>query len=253
MARIPFIAGNWKLNHGPRAAAELSMGLRDALANRGDVTVAVFPTALSISAVLPVLDGTGIHVGVQEIEAEQTGAFTGANSAAMARELGCSYALIGHSERRQLWGETDAGVRSKIDAARAAGLLPMVCVGETLAEREAGRVEEVVFRQVAAAFDGIDPDVAATITLAYEPVWAIGTGVTASPEQAQEVHAKIRGWLASHYPAFVAEQSRILYGGSVKPDNAAELMACPDIDGALVGGASLKADSFAGIVSASRG
>jgi triosephosphate isomerase len=166
--------------------------------------------------------------------------------------MGCSYALIGHSERRQLFGENDADVRAKIDTARAAGLLPMVCVGETRAEREANRVEEVVFRQIAAAFEDIEPDVAATITVAYEPVWAIGTGLTASPAQAQEVHAKIRGWLAEHYPAFVAEQTRILYGGSVKPGNAAELMACPDIDGALVGGASLKADSFAGIVEAVR-
>ncbi|MCB9676533.1 MAG: triose-phosphate isomerase [Alphaproteobacteria bacterium] len=248
MARVPFIAGNWKLNHGPKAAAALAMGLRDSLANRGDATLAVFPTALSIPAVLPILEGTGIHVGVQEINASQHGAFTGTNSAEMARELGCTYALIGHSERRQLFGETDADVRVKIDAAREAGLLPMVCIGETLQEREAGRVEEVVFRQLSAAFEGIEADVAATITIAYEPVWAIGTGVTATPAQAQEVHAKLRGWLATHYPAFVAEQTRILYGGSVKPDNAAELMSCPDIDGALVGGASLKAADFAGIV-----
>jgi triosephosphate isomerase len=250
VARIPFIAGNWKLNHGPAAAAELAEGLRDALADRGDTTVAVFPPALSIPSVLPILDGTGIHVGIQEIHHAASGAYTGTNSAQMARELGCSYALIGHSERRQLFGETDAGVRAKIDAARDAGLLPMVCLGETLDQREAGKVDDVVFGQLAAAFEGIEADVAATITVAYEPVWAIGTGKTATPEQAQEVHAKLRGWLADHYPAFVAEQTRILYGGSVKPANAAELLACPDIDGALVGGASLKAESFAGIVSA---
>jgi len=252
MARIPFIAGNWKLNHGPRAAAELALGLREQLADRGDVTVAVFPTALSMHSVLPILEGTGIHVGVQDIAAKQSGAFTGSNSAEMARELGCSYALIGHSERRQLWGETDAAVRAKIDTARAAGLLPMVCIGETLTEREAGRVEEVVFRQLSAAFDGLEADVAATLTVAYEPVWAIGTGVTASPDQAQEVHQSLRGWLADHYPPFVSEQMRLLYGGSVKPTNAAELLGCADIDGALVGGASLKAESFAGIIAATR-
>lgn len=252
MARVPFIAGNWKLNHGPAAAAALAQGLRDALADRGDTVVAVFPTALSLPSVIPILDGTGIHVGVQEIEAKPSGALTGGNSAEMARELGCGYALIGHSERRQFWGETDAGVRSKVAAALDAGLLPMVCVGETLAQREAGKVEEVVFGQLAGALEGLTPDVVASLTLAYEPVWAIGTGVTASPAQAQEVHQGIRGWLAEHYPAFVGEQTRILYGGSVKPTNATELLACPDIDGALVGGASLKADSFAGIIAATR-
>lgn len=251
MSRIPFIAGNWKLNHGPAAAAVLAANLRDALSNRGDTHVAVFPTALSIPSVRPLLEGTGIAVGVQEIEAKAAGALTGGNSAPMARELGCEYALIGHSERRQLWGETDANVRAKVTAALDAGLLPMVCVGETLAEREAAQVEAVVFRQLSSALEGIPADVAATITLAYEPVWAIGTGVTASPEQAQEVHQKIRAWLSDTYPTFVAAQTRILYGGSVKPANAAELLSCPDIDGALVGGASLKAESFAGIVSAS--
>lgn len=249
--RTPFIAGNWKLNHGPGAAAALGSELKAALSDRGDVRVAVFPTAISIPAVLEALKGSGIHVGVQEIEATATGALTGGNSAVMAREAGCSYALIGHSERRQLWGETDANVRAKITAALEAGLLPMVCVGETLEQREAGQVEQVLTRQIAAAFDGLDADVAATITLAYEPVWAIGTGKTASPAQAQEAHALIRGWLAAHYPAFVADQLRILYGGSVKASNAAELLACADIDGALVGGASLDAASFAGIVTPS--
>lgn len=250
--RTPFIAGNWKLHHGPAAAAALATELKSVLADRGDTTVAVFPTALSLASVIPALAGSGIHVGVQEIEAVASGARTGGNSAEMARELGCGYALIGHSERRQHWGETDASVRAKVDAARTAGLLPMVCVGETLDERDAGRVEDVIFRQVGAALAGLDADVVASITLAYEPVWAIGTGRSASPAQAQEVHAALRKWLTDAYPPFVAEQTRILYGGSVKPTNAAELLACPDIDGALVGGASLKADSFAGIVAATR-
>ena len=252
MSRRPLVAGNWKLHLAPKAAGALAEGLAGRLSDTEHVDLVVFPTALSLTAVVPALAGSGIHVGVQEIEPVQTGARTGGNSAAMAREVGCGYALIGHSERRQHWGETDASVRAKVDAARDAGLLPMVCVGETLEERDAGRVEEVVFRQVAAAFEGLEADVAATITLAYEPVWAIGTGRTATPAQAQEVHAAIRGWLADHYPAFVAEQVRVLYGGSVKPSNAAELLACPDIDGALVGGASLDAASFAGIVAGAR-
>ena len=250
MSRRPFIAGNWKLHHGPKASAELATGLREALAERGDVDVAVFPTALSVAAVGPALEGSGIALGVQEIEPVQQGARTGGNSASMARELGCAYALIGHSERRQHWAETDASVRAKVDTAREAGLLPMVCIGETLEQRDAGQAEAVVFAQLSAALEGLPADVVATITLAYEPVWAIGTGRSATPEQAQAIHASIRGWLAETYPPFVAEQVRVLYGGSVKPTNAAELLACPDIDGALVGGASLKVDSFAGIVAA---
>ncbi len=189
-------------------------------------------------------------VGVQDVEVAQSGAYTGANSAAIARELGCEYALVGHSERRQLYGETDERVASRIRAALAAGLLPIVCVGETLEQRRAGRVEEVVHGQVAAALQGLEPDQLGTLTLAYEPIWAIGTGETATPDQAQAVHASIRAWLHDHYPAWIGDQVRIQYGGSVKPANAAELLACPDIDGALVGGASLTAASFAAIVDA---
>jgi len=252
MGRIPFIAGNWKLNLGPQAAAALATGLKEALSNRNPIQIAVFPTALSISATLPALAGSGIGVGVQEIASKASGAFTGCNSAVMARELGCEFALVGHSERRQLFGETDSGVAAKIRAALAAGLLPIVCVGETLAEREAGKVDDVVHGQLAAAIDGLSHDQLSTLTLAYEPVWAIGTGVVASPAQAQEVHASLRGWLRGHYPAFIADEMRIQYGGSVKPGNAPDLLSCPDIDGALVGGASLKAESFAGIVAAAQ-
>jgi triosephosphate isomerase (TIM) len=252
MTRPPLIAGNWKLNLGPAAASQLAAELGPALAERGDVEAAVFPPALSIHAVLPALEGTGITVGVQDVHTEDQGAFTGANSAAMARELGCAWALIGHSERRQWFGETDEAVGAKVRTALGAGLLPMVCLGETLDEREADRVEAVVTRQLAGALGTLRPDEVATLTLAYEPVWAIGTGRTASPEQAQEVHALIRAWLRDRYPAVVPEQVRVLYGGSVKPGNAAELLAQPDIDGALVGGASLRADSFAAIVTAAR-
>lgn len=248
--RRPFIAGNWKLNLGPAAAAAHATGLREALAGRGDVDVAVFPTAVSIAAVVPALAESGIEVGIQEIHAAASGAFTGTNGAGFAREAGCTRALIGHSERRQLFGETDAGVHAKIGAAFAAGLLPVVCVGETLAERDGGQVEAVLVRQLAGALDGVPVDQLAAITLAYEPVWAIGTGRTASPAQAQEAHALLRGWLRAHYPAYVAEEIRIQYGGSVTAGNAAELLACPDVDGALVGGASLKLADFALIVAA---
>jgi len=249
MSRTPFIAGNWKLNKGPAEAAALAGALREQLAHRGRVTVAVFPTALSIPAVVPVLAGAEIGVGVQEIEAKATGALTGANSAVMAKEAGCTYALVGHSERRQRWGETDAGCADKLVAAYDAGLLPILCIGETLDERRAGQVEAVVTRQLREGVARLSDDQIATLTLAYEPVWAIGTGETATPEQAQEVHATVRAWLRDRVGA-AADDIRIQYGGSVKPGNAADLLACPDIDGALVGGASLTAESFAGIVSA---
>jgi triosephosphate isomerase len=249
VSRRPFIAGNWKLHLGPDEAARVATELRYALTSRGDVTVAIFPTALSVPAVLDAVRGSEIGVGVQEIEAVANGALTGGNSATMARAIGCTYALVGHSERRQLWGETDANCAAKVAFALSSGLLPILCVGETLEERRAGRVTEVVTGQLEAGLAALQPDQVGAVTLAYEPVWAIGTGETATPEQAQDVHATLRGWLRSRYGA-VADDIRIQYGGSVKPSNAAELLACPDIDGALVGGASLKADSFAGIVAA---
>lgn len=251
MARRPFLAGNWKLNLGPAAAASLASELRERLAGRTGVTIAVFPTALAIPAVAPILRGSAIGVGVQEIEAVAAGAYTGANSAVMARELGCDYALVGHSERRQRWGETDASCAAKLAFALRSGVLPIYCVGETLAERRAGRVEEVVFRQLADGLAGLATDQVAAITLAYEPVWAIGTGETATPDQAQAVHAAIRGWLRAKHGDAVADDVRIQYGGSVKADNARELLAAPDIDGALVGGASLDAAGFTAIVDAS--
>ncbi len=252
MARRPFVAGNWKLNLGPAAAAELATGLRSRLAGTTGTTVAVFPTALSIPAVVPILQGSGIAVGIQEIEAKPSGAFTGANSAVMAREAGCEFALVGHSERRQLWGETSEKCAAKLAAAFSAGLLPVYCVGETLAERKAGRVEEVVFGQLEQGLGKLAPDQVAAVTLAYEPVWAIGTGEVATPEQAQAVHAAIRGWLRARYGA-IADDIRVQYGGSVKADNARDLLSCPDIDGALVGGASLDAAGFAAIVEAAQG
>jgi len=252
MARRPFIAGNWKLNKGPAEAAELGRDLAAVLGNRTDIDIAVFPPTLSLASAISALAGSGIDIGVQEINSNNSGAYTGTNSPAMAREAGCTRCLIGHSERRQLYGETDEGVNKKVHAALAAGLLPILCIGETLDQRNAGQLKEVVGRQVTKGLEGLAPDQVATVTLAYEPVWAIGTGVTASPEQAQEAHAFIRSLLSRDYPGFVADQVRIQYGGSVKPGNARELLSQPDIDGALVGGASLKADNFAGIVAWAR-
>ncbi|MCC6623893.1 MAG: triose-phosphate isomerase [Deltaproteobacteria bacterium] len=249
--RRPLIAGNWKLNLGPGAAATFAVCLRDALAHVDDVDLVVFPTALAIGAVVDELAASNIAVGVQEVAAIASGALTGANSAVMAREAGCTWMLAGHSERRQHFAETDEGVGLKTRAGLAAGLAPMVCIGETLAERRAGRVDEVTQRQLVKALDGLSPEALARVTLAYEPVWAIGTGETATPEQAQEVHASLRAWLRAHHPS-VAEGMRILYGGSVKADNARALMSCPDIDGALVGGASLRVSDFEAIVAAAR-
>ncbi len=249
MGRVPFVAGNWKLHLGPEDGARVAADLRARLADVGDVTVAVFPTAISLHAVIDACRGSIVAVGVQDVEVADKGAFTGSNSAALCRAIGAEFALVGHSERRQHYGETSITCNRRIQATFAAGLLPIYCVGETLDERRAGRVEDVVFRQLEEGLKGFANDQIATITLAYEPVWAIGTGETATPRQAQDVHAAIRGWLRDRV-GVLADQIRIQYGGSVKPANAAELMACPDVDGALVGGASLEADGFAKIIAA---
>ncbi|MEL6345956.1 MAG: triose-phosphate isomerase [Myxococcota bacterium] len=254
MARRPFIAGNWKMNLGPGDAAALAGALKTALAGVADVSVdvAVAPVAVSIPAVAAQLNGAGVHIAGQNLHPETKGAFTGAIPGEMLREAGCTYVIVGHSERRKLFGEDDALINQKVHAAFRAGLLPIFCVGETLEQRDAGDAESTVLDQVKAGLAGLAPDQVVSTTLAYEPVWAIGTGKTATPAQAQQMHAVIRGWLAENYPAFVSEQIRIQYGGSVKPHNAAELLAQPDIDGALVGGASLKAESFSAIVEAGR-
>lgn len=250
MSRRPLIAGNWKLHLGPHDAAALAAELAEASASHEGVGIVIFPTALSIPASVAAVQGSMVDVGVQWAHAEPSGAFTGTNSAVIAREAGCAWLLAGHSEVRRDLNATDAAVHASVKAGLAAGLLPMVCIGETLDERDAGQLQPVLARQLAGAFGDLHADQVATCTLAYEPVWAIGTGRAATPDDAQQAHAFIRGWLREHYPAFVADQMRILYGGSVKPGNAAELLSCEDIDGALVGGASLKASSFLGIVSA---
>ncbi len=250
MARRPFIAGNYKLNLGPAEARTLATELAGASVDDG-VTVAVFPTALSVATVVDVLRDTAIGVGVQEIAAHPKGAYTGTNSAPMAREAGCTYTLVGHSERRQYFGETDESCAQKLALAFESGLLPILCIGETLEEREAGRVDDVLHHQLEVGLSKLETDQLGALTIAYEPVWAIGTGKVATPEMAQEAHATIRTWLRGR-SGTVAEDVRIQYGGSVKPANAADLLSQPDIDGALVGGASLTAESFLGIVAAAR-
>jgi triosephosphate isomerase len=198
------------------------------------------------------LRGSAIGVGAQNVYHEANGAFTGELSTAMLVDIGCRYVILGHSERRHILGETSAAVNRKLKAALQAGLIPIVCVGETLAEREAGQTTDIVQEQLSGSLAGLTAAEAGRVVIAYEPVWAIGTGKTATPAQAEEVHADLRRMLTNRYNAATAQEMRIQYGGSVKPDNAAELMAQPNIDGALVGGASLKADSFLGIIAGSQ-
>jgi triosephosphate isomerase len=250
MSRRIFIAGNWKLHKGPLEADTLADGLKRALAGQGSVDIAVAPPFISIPAVAQRLQHTGISVSGQDLHPEASGAYTSAVSGEMLRQSGCSYVIVGHSERRRVFGDDDAMVNRKVHAAFRAGLLPILCVGETLEERTADRAIEVVSSQLTQGLSGLQSDQVATCTIAYEPVWAIGTGHTASPEQAQEIHKSIRSWLSQNYPPYVAKQVRIQYGGSVKPGNALSLLSQPDIDGALVGGAALKVDSFVAIVEA---
>jgi triosephosphate isomerase len=248
LARQKFVCGNWKMHKTIAETAALVRELRAALGDvAGKVQVAVAPPFTSLAAAVEAARGSTIEVAAQDVHWEKQGAFTGEVSAAMLADVGCQHGIVGHSERRQLFGETDEAVRKKVGALLAAGVRPIVCVGETLAEREAGRTVEVVDRQVRQGLAGLSVEELGRITIAYEPVWAIGTGKTASAAQAQEVHAAIREMLRD-IGAPVADQIRVQYGGSVKPDNAAELMAQPDVDGALVGGASLKAADFVAIV-----
>lgn len=245
MARIPTIGGNWKLNLAPREAADIARQLVPLIAGRGDTHVVLYPTAIAIPAVLDAVAGSGVEVGIQDVHDVATGAFTGANSASLARAAGVTRALVGHSERRQVFGDDDATVNRKVHACFAAGVLPTLCIGETLAERDAGQVEAVLTRQLAGGLAGLSDDQVASLVLAYEPVWAIGTGRTASPEQAQAVHHLLRAQLRAATSR--ADAMTLLYGGSVKPDNASILFSQPDIDGGLVGGASLKAADFVAI------
>lgn len=247
--RQPLVAGNWKMNGSRESIRELLDGIKAGMGDVNVAEVAVCAPAVYIADVEAQLSGSGVAWGGQDLSSEASGAYTGEIAASMWLDFGCRYVIVGHSERRTYHGETDEMVARKYAAARAAGLVPILCIGETLEEREQGITEEVVARQldavialegVAALNDGV---------IAYEPVWAIGTGKTASPEQAQEVHAFIRGRVAAS-DAGVAAGVRILYGGSMKPDNAEELIAKADIDGGLIGGASLNAGDFLGVCKA---
>jgi triosephosphate isomerase len=251
--RKPIIAGNWKMYKTAAEALALVKALQQEVAHVTSVEIVVCPpfTALYAVSVLSEAKDLGIiQLGAQNVHWEKEGAFTGEIAAPMLKELAVSYAIVGHSERRQYFGETNEGVNKRAKAALAHGIRPIVCVGETLAQREAGQTESVVRDHVTAGLAGFTKDAMLETVIAYEPVWAIGTGKTATPAQAQEVHGFIRELLAAMFDPQVAGQVRIQYGGSVKPANAKELLGQPDIDGALVGGASLDAKGFAEIVKA---
>jgi triosephosphate isomerase (TIM) len=243
-----FIAGNWKMHMDLASARTLAAELKAAVGNEEAVDVGVCPPFVYLPAVVEALKGSRIVVGAQNLHPEPKGAFTGEISGPMILDVGATHVIIGHSERRQYFGETDAGVNLKLKAALGYGLTPIVCIGETLDERESGRMQSVIETQIRGGLADLTAAQMADVTLAYEPVWAIGTGVTASPEQAQEVHAFIRSLLGEMLGSEVAAATRIQYGGSVKPGNAADLLEQEDIDGALVGGAALDAASFVGII-----
>ena len=247
--RTKIVAGNWKMNKTATEAAALVADIRQAVQDgKGTVEVVVCPPFTDLKTAAEALQGSNIGLGAQNMHWKESGAYTGEVSAAMLKDLGVKYVILGHSERRQYFAETDQTVNLKLHAALAAGLIPIVCVGETLEEREAGKMQEVIVRQVK---EGLKDADLSTVVIAYEPVWAIGTGKTATPQQAQEVHALIRQTLRDMVGP-VAETVRIQYGGSMKPANAKELMSQPDIDGGLIGGAALKAPDFAAIVEAGR-
>jgi triosephosphate isomerase len=252
MPRTKIVAGNWKMNLDRAKAKELAAAVAARRGEAAAVALVLCPPALYVETVGAVLAGpkSNVGLGAQNMHDKASGAFTGEVAPPMLVDLGCQYVILGHSERRTLFGETDAAVNVKTKAALAAGLVPIVCVGETLEEREAGKTAAVVTGQVQGSLAGLSAADLEKVVVAYEPVWAIGTGKVATPEQAQEVHALIRRLLAGLSSPEVAARVRIQYGGSVKPDNAADLARQPDIDGALVGGASLKADDFLGIAKA---
>ena len=248
MARLPIIAGNWKMYKTRGEAADLANGLVSRVGTYSKVEIVLCPTFTSLETVAQAIKGSTIKLGAQNCHFEDQGAFTGEIAIPMLKEIGVSYIIVGHSERRQYFAETDANINKKAQAIYKHGLTPIICVGELLADRQAGKTAEVVTTQVRGCLQGLPADKVAASVIAYEPVWAIGTGVVATKEQAQEAHAIIRALVGEMFGADVAEKVRIQYGGSVKPNNVREIMAQPDVDGALVGGAALEADSFAGII-----
>jgi triosephosphate isomerase len=252
MPRTPFIAGNWKLNLNTTDSVALAQAVAKALpaglgAAGSALEVAVCPTMLAVAPVAWAVKDTNLGVGGQNAYWEEKGAFTGEVSCSLLKAAGAKYVILGHSERRQFFGETDETVNKRLKAALANGLVPIVCIGETLAERDGGKLQDVLSRQVTGALAGFAPEALESLVIAYEPVWAIGTGRTATTAQAQEAHVFVRGVLEKTV-GNLASRVRIQYGGSVKPDNAKELLSQPDVDGALVGGASLKVADFAAII-----
>ena len=255
--RSVLIAGNWKMNLDRAGAMALARGIAAGAGQLDSVELAICPPSVYLDVVGTALEGSKVALGAQNVYDQPRGAFTGELSTAMLLDLGCRYVILGHSERRHVLGETDLDVHRKLRAVLAAEhqrrrLTPIVCVGEELAQREAGQTHEVIHRQFEGSLAGLSDEEIGRVVLAYEPVWAIGTGKVATPRQADEVHQDLRSLLAESYNAEIAEKVLILYGGSVKPDNAAELLAEPNVDGALVGGASLKADDFLAIAEAAR-
>jgi triosephosphate isomerase len=241
------IAGNWKMNTDRAEAIKLARGVVDGAGTHSNVDLLVCPPFVYLDAVREIVQGTPVALGAQNMYHEASGAFTGEVSAAMLKDVGCTYVILGHSERRHILGETDSDVNRKSLAALAARLTPIVCVGETLDERESGETAVVIRRQFDGSLANVTADQVEKVVIAYEPVWAIGTGKVATPQQAEEVHAELRELLKKRYNERSAGNVRILYGGSVKPSNAKDLLSQPNIDGALIGGASLKTDDFLGI------
>ncbi|MFC1501262.1 triose-phosphate isomerase [Elusimicrobiota bacterium] len=247
--RTPLLAGNWKMSKTVSEALELVEGLKKNLSNIKDREILVCPTFVSLYPVSNSVKGTNISLGAQNVYWEPKGAFTGEIAPNMLKDVGCKYVIVGHSERRQYFNETDETVNKRTKAAFEMGLVPIVCVGETLAERENNTTFKVIEKQAREGLKNLTTEQSKTVVIAYEPVWAIGTGKTATPEQAEEVHAFIRKLYSEIYSTEATDGVRILYGGSVKPDNVSELMKQPNIDGGLVGGASLDVESFSKIVS----
>ena len=249
MARTPIIAGNWKMNNTIAAGVSLVKELIPLVKN-AKATVVACPTATALAAVADAVKGTNIHIGAQNVHWEKSGAYTGEISTDMLKEIGADYVILGHSERRDYFGETDEGVNKRARAAYAAGITPIICCGESLAIREAGTYIAHVVAQINAALEGFTADEAGKLVIAYEPIWAIGTGKTATSDQAEEMLCYIRSIVAEKYGKEVAEETSILYGGSCKASNAPELFSKPNIDGGLIGGASLKTADFKGIIDA---
>ena len=246
--RKTYIAGNWKMNLSKSEAVSLASALADAIGDSTDVDVAICPSFGFLDAVGSAVTGSSIKLGGQNVHPAESGAYTGEMSSSMLTDLGCNLVIVGHSERRELFRECDQFVNEKIKTALGHGLEIILCVGETLEEREAGETNSIVGTEIIGSLADISAEQMAHITIAYEPIWALGTGKVATPEQAEAVHAHIRGILTEQFGDDVAQATRIQYGGSVKPTNAEELLAQPNIDGALVGGASLDAESFLGII-----